>query len=1035
MLGPVRLVAHGGSERIVRGHAARLLATLALEPGRAWNVDDLAARLWPEGPPATARTAIQGHVSRLRRALREVGDVRIETVAPGYTLHADRANVDATRFVDLVALARGDLADGNASAAVDRLRAAVALWSGAALGDAGAGGPLAADAAALEQARRDAEEHLADALIEAGDLPAALALAGRLVNDDPLREHRWWQLVVSLARSGRQADALRACRQATKVIVGRTGLDPGAELRRLEMAILAQDPSLDTRRWAPAPGSAPVPLVTLVGREEERTALTDRLHTTRMVTVVGPGGVGKSTLAIAVAADEAGRHADGAVVVDLADGGRDDVGRAIAVAVGAAGDATVAPGAGGTDEHVTRAVMAISGRDVLIVLDNCGDVADVAAGAAISLLRAGPDVDVLATSQVPLRVPGESVVTLRPLAVPRTDADPEAIRRSPAGELLAHRLGEQGCPILDDSGWEAVGTLARTLDGVPLALEIVAAAARNEPLGPLARRIAGDTAAVLDVAVMRPGRRRSLRAALDAAVARLDPPVAELFAAVGVLPGETGVDLAAALAGTEVGTARAALRTLADASLVVLDAGDRARARLLRPVRAYARGLLAPDTERAVLDRLACWCIDLAAELDAATRGPDQDAAIERFVEELPSLRIGLRHLIDTGRIAEAAVAFEGLVSCWADSAAGPEASRWADELLRHADQLDPGPRAHLGVAAVRCQFAFDMIADHLPVAERALEDAEDAGDLLMAAGARISVAIGLGWRAVDLDRSARLLDESRTMLLELGAAHWAAVALEFQGLHALRSLDVATGIARLEAALAEHRRVGAPGDIAHALTFIGFARRLLDDPAGARRAFDEARRLIARTRVATWLRATAGAGYAALALGDTAGAAAAFRDALRRATEVGDRRITSTALVGLASIARAEGDDQRTVALLLAAAGEALDGGDPADAVTSAVGLARMLSAGGHDDEAALLLGAARELPTSAGVRVHFGLAEDPAPVHRAVERHLGADHYAALAADGALIGLPAALARATERLVDTDPVHVGPGGLRLVG
>jgi predicted ATPase/DNA-binding SARP family transcriptional activator len=1023
----------GGSERVVRGQAARLLATLALEPGRAWSIDDLGLRLWPDGPPATARTAIQGHVSRLRQALPDVDRVRIETVAGGYALHAARANVDVTRFADLVAQARDDLAAGDPESASAQLRTALALWTGAALGDPGSDDPLAADAAALEEARRDAEEHLADALIEAGDLPAALSLAGRLVKEDPLREHRWWQLVVALARSGRQADALRACRQATRTIVDRTGLDPGPELRRLEMAILVQDPLLETRRWTPAPGSAPVPLVALVGRDEEQAALADRLHAARMVTVVGLGGVGKTTLATAVAADEAARHADGAVVVDLADGGPDDVGRTIAAAFGAA---PVSSEGGGTDDHVTRAVTAVEGRDVLIVLDNCEQVANAAAAAAMRLLRAGPEVRVLATSQTALGVPGESVVGLQPLAVPRPDAEPEAIRRTPAGQLLARRLAEQGCPILDETGWRAVGTLARTLDGLPLALEIVAAAARTEPLGPLARRIADDAAAVLDVDVLRPGHRRSLRAALDAAVAPLDPLVADLFAAMGVLPGEIGVDLAAVLADTDTSTARGALRTLADASLAVIDAGGHGlRARLLSPVRAYARHLLDPASEKVVMDRLARWCIDVAAELAATGSGPDQDAGIERFVAELPPLRVGLRHLIDSGRIAEAAVAFEGLVSRWADSAAGPEAAGWADELLRYADQLEPGPRSHLGVAAVRCQFAFDMIADHLPVAERALADAQVAGDDLMAAGARISVAIGLGWRAIDLDRAARLLDESRTMFLDFGEAHWAAVAREFQGLLALRRLDVVTGLARLEEALAEHRRIGAPGDIAHALTFIGFARRLLDDPAGARRAFDEARRLIGRTRVATWLRATEGAGFAALALGDTDGAGAAFRDAHRRATEVSDRRIASTALVGLASIARVEGDDQREVALLLAAAEQALDGGDPADAVTAAVGLARVLSASGHDDEAAVLLGAAQEIPTSAEVRVHFGLAEDPEPVRRTLQRRLGADDYARLVADGALIGLPAGLARAGERLLDTDPVRIGPGDLRLVG
>lgn len=1037
VLGPVRLVARDGSERVVRRQAARVLATLALEPGRAWSIEDLATRLWPDGPPATARTAIQGHVSRLRQALSETGGARIDTVARSYVLRSDRAGIDVTLFLDRVARARDDLAAGDPQAAIRGLRPALGLWTGNALGDAGTDGPLAADAATLEETRRAAEEHLVEALIAAGDLPAALTLAARLVNDEPLREHRWSQFVIALARSGRQADALRACRQATRIIVDRTGLDPGPDLRRLEMAILVQDPALEGGRWSPAPGSAPVPLVDLVGRADERSRLAERLRTTRMLTLVGPGGVGKSTLAVTVAADEAARYGDGAVVVDLADGGPDDVGRMIAAAVGATGvtgGTAAATETGDADDHLTRAVSAIGGREVLVVLDGCEHVIEAAGRAAHRLLGSGPGIHVLATSQAALRVPGEAVVTLAPLAVPADDSDVEAIRCAPASRLLARRLGEQGCPVVDDEDWRAIAVLARALDGVPLALEIAAAAARTEPLAALTRRIAGDAAAVLDAEVRRAGRRRSLRAALDAAVARLDPPVAELFAAAGLLPGGIDPDLAAAVAGTDPTTARTALRTLADASLVIVDA-DGARARLVQPVRAYARRLLGPAAERTVLDRLARWCMTRAAALDEDSRGPAQQEAIERFVDELPSLRLGLRHLIDTRRIAEAAATFEHLTAVWVDSPAGPEASSWADELLRHADGLDPGPRAHLGVAAVRSQFAFDMIADRLPVAERALVDAEASGETRMAAGARMAVATGLGWRAIDLDRAGRLLAEARAMLLEVGDAAWAAAALELQGLLALRRLDVTSGLPLMEKSLAEHRRVGALGNVAHALTFIGFARRLAGDPAGALRAFEEARRLIATTRVGTWLRATTGAGYAALALGDTAAAAATFRTAHRRAVQIGEQRIVSTALVGLASTARAEGDDQRAAALLLAAAAAGLDGGDPADAVTAAVALARMLSDGGHDSEAALLLGAADAVPTSAGVRVYFGLAEDPEPVRRIVERRLGAEDHEALAADGALIGLRAALARAAERLLEPDADLAGPGGLQLVG
>src|SRR5262245_66468884 len=209
------------------------------------------------------------------------------------------------------------------------------MWAGDALGEHRADPLLGPEARALEDRRRDAEERLAEALVVDGRLDPALALLGRLVNDEPLRERRWALLMTALTRAGRQADALRAYRQAAATLVERTGLDPGPELQRLETAILLQDPALDAARWQPAPGTAPAPLTGLVGREREHATVIRRLRTARLVTLVGPGGVGKTTLAVDVGASELATYADGVVVVDLAAGGPDAVDATIASAVGA----------------------------------------------------------------------------------------------------------------------------------------------------------------------------------------------------------------------------------------------------------------------------------------------------------------------------------------------------------------------------------------------------------------------------------------------------------------------------------------------------------------------------------------------------------------------------------------------------------------------------------------------------------------------------------------------------------------------------
>jgi DNA-binding SARP family transcriptional activator/predicted ATPase len=1016
LLGPLCVWGADGKTTTLRGHAAHLLALLALHPDRALSVDELAGRLWPAGAPPTARTALQGHVSRLRRLLPAGGPVRIETVPGGYALRRDDPgrglpapiDVDEARAcVDRAAAAR---AAGQPAEAAADLSSALALWRGPALSDLRDDPALAAEAATLDDERRAAEDALADALTAAGDLDRAVALLGRLVNEEPLRERRWALLMTALTRAGRQTDALRAYRQAAALLADRTGLEPGQELRRLETAILLQDPTLDAARWQPAPGSRPAPLAPLVGRDDERAAVAARLESHRIVSIVGPGGVGKTVLAVDAAAGVADRFSDGVVVVDLASVGGDGVATALAAAVGAP------PVEGG--DPLTRAVELLAGREALIVLDGCEQAREDAAAVAVALLRAAHRLRLLATGPAPLGVTGEAVIPLGPLELPRAGAGTDEIRDAPAVALLVRRLDEQGVTVSDASDWAAVGAIAAALDGLPLGLEVAAAGARAEPLDALARRLAHDASAVLEADRPAGASGRSLGAALDAAVARLAPAARRLYPALSVFPGSFDASGAAGVAGVGKAAAHGGLRHLAEASLVQREPGGH-RYRLLRPVRAHAAARLGPDGTRAAHERLVSWCTTLAAELEMAARGTDESAAVERFVAELPTVRSVLRCLLDAGDIGRAAALFEALVLSWVDSPASPEALVWADELLGHADRLEPGPRARLEVAAIHAQYAFELIAAKLDLAEKALRGAEEAGDPFAVAAAQVQVAIGLGWRNIDLDRAAALLDAARVGMDDIDEPHWAAIALEIRGLLALRRLDIPDGIATLEQAAAEHRRHGRPTDVAHALTFIGYARRAVGDLSGARRAFDEAARALEGTRVGTWLRAIVGSAHAALALGDLAAAADGFRAAHDRAVEIGDRRIVGTALAGLAAAARAEGDDDRCVALLLATTDAALGGGDPTDAVTAAGILGEMLLAGGAADEAAVLIGAAGLIRDEVGVRVDFGLVHDLEPLRAALVERLGAERTVDLAGDGRVIGLQAAVRRAGERLL----------------
>ena len=1010
LLGPVRLVS-ATADVGLRGHAAHLLAWLALRPGRPWAADDLIDRLWPTGAPPTARTALQGHVARLRRSLAEVPDAGIDTVGTGYALRLDEDRVDAHRFDALAGRARAALAERRADDAVADLTAAFELWSGPALADVRDDPGLGVEAASLDARRADAEDELARALVAAGDLEAAVELLERLVAAEPLREARWGQLMVGLHRAGRQTDALRAYQRAAAALAEEAGLEPGRELRRLERAILVQDPSLDARRsWSSA--SLPAPLTRLVGRDAERSEIRERLRTARLVTLLGPGGVGKTATALDVAAGIAPALPDGALVIDLA--GASDAGSVAKVV-----SATIGVSESAGSDPLRQVAAALDGRDLLVVLDNCEHVVAEAARVAVALLRAGAAVRVLATSQERLRVAGEAVVAMEPLAVPDEGAEPDEICRSGACLLLAERLEALGRAPASDDDWRAVAEVARGAGGLPLALEVAASWARAERLDVVAGRLRGDEVLGADPPVG--AGRRGLGVALDAAVARLGPDARRLYLAASLFPAWFGPDAVAAAADLPAGTAREALASVADVSLVLVDPTEPARFRLLPPVRRHAARLLDDEGGRdTALRRLIGWCLATARDLGAAVVGPGHSGAVERFTADLPTWRFALREALDGGRIGDAAALYEHLAFCWASSSSAPEAAAWGAELVQHAGEMESDDRMRVQVTTMLTADTFERTASHLDEAEEALALAEAGGDVDTAAKARMLVAIGLGWRNLDLDRAERLFAEARAHTIAVGDAFWAAEARTYQGLLAMRRLDLAAAATLLEQALAEHRTVGTPVGQGRALMFLGHTRRWSGDLDGARRAFTEAQRLLTRGRVTSWLRATVALAQTELALGDLDAAEAAFRAAHARATDVGDQRAARAALTGLAAAARARGDLARAVNLLAAATRDAIDSDDPADAAAAACGLAEALvdrDDRSDDETAALLLGAASLTPAEVGVRLDANVATDADGVARRLAGTLGAERVSRLHDEGRLLGLDAALCRTDQR------------------
>ena len=291
------------------------------------------------------------------------------------------------------------------------------------------------------------------------------------LEENPFRERLWGQLMLALYRSGRQADALEAFREARRMLSEQVALEPGPELRRLQEAILTHDAAIAPVPVAPRRrGNLPAPSTSFVGREQELAHVVELLREHRLVTLTGPPGVGKSRLALEVARMLEGEARDGAWLVDLARAGSpDDVVRLVARAVDARGA-----------DPLARTVARLRDGDAILLLDACEPVVEEAARVAAAVLAECPGVRVLATSREVLHLPGEVRVTVEPLALP----DPESTdpTGSPAAQLFLDRAraARPRFELTPDTA-EIVAEISRRVDGLPLAIEL--AAARLNALG------------------------------------------------------------------------------------------------------------------------------------------------------------------------------------------------------------------------------------------------------------------------------------------------------------------------------------------------------------------------------------------------------------------------------------------------------------------------------------------------------------------------------------------------------------------------
>ena len=543
-----------GSPRPLGGRRVEAVAAaLLVHAGAPLPASALVDAVWGAHAPAGAAGALDSLVWRLRRVLEPDRAPRGGTVLRrdehGYRLAVPPAAIDSHVATAAMAAAETSTAPADVLRITDD---ALGRWRGTPYAGVPDTGWLEPVRARLAEVRVALQQHRLDALLATGRPDRVVADLAALLAEHPYRESLWERRMLALYRCGRQEAALAAFHELRGVLAAELGVEPGPGPRRLLDRILAHDPALSAPGTATA-GSRGVEVHLpryagrLVGRDAGLRALASSLVPGRVVTVTGPGGCGKTRLAVEVAADVSGRYPDGVWFVGLSSVSDADPAPGDRVADAVAATVGLDPGRR-TPLDALRAFLA--DRTALLVLDNCEQVVEGAADAVEAVLDAAPAVAVLATSRQPLGVDGERVQALAPLALPVAD-DPDALAASPAVTLFRERVAARGEPTaLDGADGGAIARICAAVDGLPLGLELAAARVGTFSVLEIADGLGRDPGTLSRLG-RGPARQRTLRDEVDWSY-RLAPPEERIaHRRLAVLPRPFTLDAAEAVCGTD----------------------------------------------------------------------------------------------------------------------------------------------------------------------------------------------------------------------------------------------------------------------------------------------------------------------------------------------------------------------------------------------------------------------------------------------------------------------------------------------------
>jgi non-specific serine/threonine protein kinase len=677
-----------------------------------------------------------------------------------------------------------------------------------------------------------------------------------------------------------------------------------------------------------APGNLPHQATSFVGREADVAAVVGLLRDASLVTLAGPGGVGKTRLALHVAGqlqdapETAPKYADGLWLVELAPLGDGSlVPRSVAAALGLQ--------SGPGEPALATLTRALARRRLLLLLDNCEHVAEAAATLAATLLRACPGVRVLTTSREALRVGGETIWRVPPLATPGPEQrpEPDALHSTEAVRLFLERARAASPDFALTAGnAAAVAQVCHQLDGLPLAIELAAARVASLGVETLARRLderfrlltGGDRTAL--------PRQQTLRAAVDWSYGLLTDQERALFARLSVFAGGFTLEAAEAVGGDAGCDVLDLLPHLVDKSLVLAEArpAGATRYRLLETLRQYGRERLAEAGEAAAVHERHADHFRALAEAHRRLDRANRDRGVHlrswhaQAAAEHDNFRQALSWYGDGARAGDAAAAQRGLqlavalFQFWNVRGYLGECATWLRTFLAH-----PGPAAPTGTRAraltwlaiaVRWTGTGEAEAEALALVEQSLDVARRAGDRWEEAVALYN--LGAHGQARDLGAARARLEEALAIMRELDGKLWIAAILHDFGNVAFRLGDLDGARTYQEQALALHRETGEEWMLSLTLEWLSHTVEAQGDPERALALCEEAlrlrRSLDARPRVATIL-----VRLAALyrARGDLARARDLLEESAAIRRQTGTLRFTAAALRELAEVARLQGD------------------------------------------------------------------------------------------------------------------------------